>query len=231
MTSNTVRNYKFYTLLSCEYVAILFVGFIIINRVVHIGPYPVLSGTFTLPICYALMDVITEVYGYKMARQLIWVSLIVLITATILITVVMQFPLSPQDKIFGYRGIFAPLPRNIFAYTVSALVGTFVNAYCLSKCKILLKGRFLWLRSLGATLFGETFHLIIMSTIAFSSVFTLKTIIEVGVLAFIIKAIFNVIFIVPIVLLSNFLKKHEQIDKYDYDTNFNPFKFFEQESS
>jgi queuosine precursor transporter len=104
------------------------------------------------------------------------------------------------------------------------LIGAFLNAYVLTKWKILWRGRYFWLRSLFSTAFGELIFTTIVILVNYFGVFDFKNMFELGVVSFCFKIIMSVVLTVPISLFVVWLKNKEGVDIYDYHTNFNPFK-------
>jgi uncharacterized PurR-regulated membrane protein YhhQ (DUF165 family) len=112
--------------------------------------------------------------------------------------------------------------------TLGLLVSSFVNIYLVSKWKILVKGRFFWLRSLGASAAGELCLSIIGFSIAFYGKIPYLNIVKLIFAAWLFKSAFTLVGIAPASFIANFLKKFEGIDVFDYTTNFNPFVLKEE---
>lgn len=218
---NTSKHHKYYTLLALIYISLLFVTLIVENRIVYIHGIAISSGTLVLPLSYALGDAIAEVYGYKMSRQLIWYTIISLILSTFFISLIMKIEAKPEYN--DYKQVLYNMPRDVFAYSLGTLMGSFLNIFIITKWKIILKGKYFWIRSLASTLIGEALFIITMGSFAFIGVFPLKTVAQLMLASYMIKICYNMIAIFPTSILVIILKKVETIDVYDYKTNFNPF--------
>jgi len=119
--------------------------------------------------------------------------------------------------------IFGQTPRIVLASVSAFWVGEFVNSFILAKLKILTSGKFLWLRTIGSTVFGEAADSAIFYPIAFFGVWSNEQLISVLIGNYFIKVLWEV-FATPFTyLFVDFLKKAEQEDFYDRDTDFNPF--------
>lgn len=211
--------------LSMFYLVFFLSSAILAHKLVYFGKYMTSVSTFVLPFTFVLSDVIAEVYGYSLSRQLIWAALIseFLFAMIMLIAVSIHSPhvLSNSD---AYKTVFSSFTR-IFIGNVLAMVSSiFLNIYAITKSKILLKGRFFWLRSLGASIVGEFIFTFVCVIVAFAGVIPVADMPQLILTSFLFKVIFNPLAIIPASYLVPYLKKKENIDFYDYETNFNPIK-------
>ena len=218
------EHHKYLTLLSIFYVIILLVTLVVENRVIMLGSMHLLSGSLILPLSYALSDVITEVYGYRVMRRLIWQSLVVLYVVALVIFLILLTPTDTSNSIdLAYNASLKFLPANIITYSIASVSSIFLNSYLLSKWKIRLHGRFFWMRSLGSTLIGELIFILVWSAIGFVGVFPLKELLQIMVMSYLCKFVYNIIMITFAAMLAARLKRVENTDIYDRSVNFNPF--------
>src|SRR6476661_2065908 len=121
-----------------------------------VGPWPFGAGILFFPISYVIGDVLTEVYGYARARRAIWAGFAALL---FMVTMSMIVVARPPDVGWtgqsAYEAVFGQVPRIVFASIIAFWAGEFVNSYVLAKMKIWTKGRHLWTRTIGSTIFGE----------------------------------------------------------------------------
>lgn len=183
------------------------------------------DATVFFPITYLIGDIIAEVYGYKIARRLIWLSLFSEFIFTTVLTLIIYspYPTSWQLEKY-YLSTEGDLLRIFVANLLATFIGDMLNIYVLSKWKILLKGKMFWLRSLGSTGVGEAIYTIIASSLGFIGLIPSNKIITLVISTYLIKILYAVIFVYLGVISVKFLKKKEGIDVYDYHTDFNPFK-------
>lgn len=215
---------RYLLFLACLYVVIIFLTMVIENRIIVLFSVKILSGTLIIPLSYVISDIITEIYGYKEMRRLIWTSFALLYIAALLIFVILQLPsgmFAKENK--AYNVVFSTFLNDVITYSIAAFIGIFSNSYILSKWKILTKGRFFWLRSLGSTMIGEAIFILVWGIIGFSYKFPLNVLFELMFISYLCKILYNLLTIIPSAMVVSFLKKREAIDVYDIGTNFNPF--------
>ena len=182
-----------------------------------------LSGMI-IPIVFALGDLISEVYGYSISRKLIWNNLICQFIFGILITIALKFPSPPNDDYnFHYNLAFQHIIRTNITSCLSVTSGMFVNAFLMSKFKIWMNGKRFWVRTIISSSISE----FVLCLVAYSTLyFGLKNIFEIGRIVIVVwyyKLFFSVCAAPFITIFSNFIKKLEKCDKYDYQVKYNPF--------
>jgi len=185
------------------------------------------GATFIFPMTYSLGDVITEVYGYNMARKLIWLSLCLQFIFAILVTIVIHLP-SPSfwQGEYTYMAVFGSILRFIAAGTVANIVSNFMNIYIVSKLKIPFEGKLFWVRSILSTIVSGFLLTAIIIVLGFSGEemnFAKSWIMFKS--TYFLEIVYAFALVIPAALTATFLKRAENIDVYDYHTNFNPFKF------
>ena len=190
------------------------------------GEYIYGAGVLFFPISYLFGDVLTEVYGYARSRKVIWAGFGALIFASLMALAVTNLPsasVMPPERQEAINLIFGQTPRIVLASLLAFWIGEFINSFVLAKLKILTAGRFLWLRTIGSTVFGEIADSAIFYPVAFFGVWSNEQLISVMIGNYFIKVLWEV-FATPFTyLFVDFLKKAEQEDFYDRDTDFNPF--------
>ena len=227
MGNTTYRQPKFLILLAAFYVTVILLTMLVENRVILVGPIHVVTGTLVIPLAYTLSDMITEVYGYKEMRKLIWTSICVLYVVAGLLYLLMRFPspIETRDVNQAYHVVLQPFTRDVFTYSIAALAGVFLNAYILSKWKIYLRGKSFWLRSLGSSAVGELIFVLLFGFLAFYGVFPLRELVEILTFSYMYKIICNLITVIPSAIIVLLLKRAEGVDTYDRGVKFNPFAF------
>lgn len=223
--TNTYRPYKYLIFLIMLYITVKLTTVLLIYKIITIGSFSASASTLIMPLWFFIGDVITEVYGYKVARHVIWMAIICqfIFAFTCAIFINFHAPSNwPNQE--AYNQVLGNLPRVAFASFLAIISGAFINAYAISKWKILLHGQYFWLRSLGASAIGELIFTLIAYLTEFLGVTSLSNIIHLMIISYVIKLILNPILVVPSIITSYLLKRLEQIDVYDYKTDFNPFK-------
>ena len=134
------------------------------------------AGTITFPFAYMLGDVLTEIWGYKTARNVIWTTLVcnILLVVCTQIGVWMPSPDYLDGTAEAYDHIFSYVPRIVIASLVGFLLGELSNAWLMERIKKRTKGRFLWVRTIGSSMVGYLFDTIPFVLIAFCGTLTLR---------------------------------------------------------
>jgi len=184
------------------------------------------AGIIVFPLSYLFGDVLTEVYGYGAARQVIWLGFVCNLLAVIAFYLGGLAPAAPfwHDQV-AYETILGFTPRLLLASFTAYLVGEFANSFVLAKLKIATKGRWLWTRTIGSTLIGEGLDTVIFISIAFWGIIPSQLMLTAILTQWIFKVLYEVIATPFTYLVVGFLKRREKLDMYDYQTNFSPIRF------
>jgi len=185
------------------------------------------AAIFIFPISYITGDVLTEVYGYRQARRVIWMGFFCNFIAVLAIWLGQILPAASfWDGQEAYKRILGYTPRLLVSSFLAYLVGEFANSFVLAKLKIITKGRWLWLRTIGSTLVGQGLDSLIFITLAFVGTIPLSGLALTIVAQWLVKSAYEAVVTPLTYAVVNFLKRKEGIDVYDHDTKFNPFSIF-----
>ena len=231
--------YKYYDLIMALFVTILLVSNIassakIVDWGVSIFGIPLAfdAGTILFPVSYIFGDVLTEVYGFRGSRRVIWTGFACALLLSLTLWLVGRLPgESLWQRNVGqasYEAVLGGVSSGaiVIASLVAYWGGEFSNSFVLAKMKILTKGRWLWARTIGSTLVGEG-----IDTLAFISIATLLKVpgfvpeiwLTLVVTNYLFKCGVEAIMTPVTYRVVNWLKHAEQEDYYDYQTNFSPF--------
>jgi uncharacterized integral membrane protein (TIGR00697 family) len=212
------------------FITCLITANIIAVKVISLGPFTLPAAIFVFPISYIFGDVLTEVYGYHVARRVIWLGFI---CNLIFVFFAWIGQILPSADFWGdqqaYVSILGVTPRILAASFCGYLVGEFTNSYILSRMKILTKGRWLWSRTISSTIFGQALDTTLFITIGFIG--TSATVPTMMLYHWVSKIGIEAIFTPVTYVLVNWLKHKESIDTYDYQTKYNPFTVTEKEKA
>jgi uncharacterized integral membrane protein (TIGR00697 family) len=209
-------------IITAIFVTCLITANIIAVKVIGVGSLILPAAIIVFPISYIFGDILTEVYGYRWARRVIWLGFLCnLIFVFFAWLGQLLPPASFWEGQEAYRSILGYAPRLLGASFCGYLVGEFANSFILAKMKIATRGRWLWSRTIGSTVVGQGLDTAIFIIIAYAGTssfmpimilyhWLVKTAIEAAATPLTYAAV-------------NFLKKKETVDVYDYKTNFNPF--------
>jgi uncharacterized integral membrane protein (TIGR00697 family) len=181
------------------------------------------AAIIIFPISYIFGDVLTEVYGYRQARRVIWLGFFCNLIAVVAIWLGQVLPpASFWEGQASYERILGYTPRILLASFLAYLAGEFANSYVLAKMKIATKGRWLWTRTVGSTLVGEGLDSLVFMTIAFVGTIPIMALGMAIVTQWLAKVVYEAVATPLTYGAVNFLKRREGIDVYDFDTRFNP---------
>jgi uncharacterized integral membrane protein (TIGR00697 family) len=236
-----VQPYRFLPLVAAIFVTCLVVSNIIAVKLGFFGTAPFLGPLFLpvaviiFPVSYIFGDVLTEVYGYARARQVIWIGFVCNLLAVAAIWVGGRLPAAPfwNAGVYGsadaaqtaYEAILGFSPRLLLASFTAYLAGEFLNSVVLAKLKLATSGRWLWLRTIASTLVGQLADSSLFITVAFAGILPTPALGRLIVTQWLFKSAFEAAATPLTYAVVGFLKRTEQVDHYDRDTEFNPFSF------
>lgn len=181
------------------------------------------AAVIVFPVSYILGDVLTEVYGYRAARRVIWLGFVANLVVVAAIWAGGALPAvgfwKDQD---AYDQILGAAPRILAASFIAYLIGEFTNSYVLAKMKIATNGRFLWARTIGSTLVGQGLDSAVFIAIAFIGILPTPALVTAIVTQWLFKSAYEACATPVTYGVVNYLKRSEGIDVYDRDTKFNP---------
>jgi queuosine precursor transporter len=232
--------FKYFDLVMALFVTVLLVSNIASSaKIVDWGlsllglPLAFDAGTVLFPLSYIFGDVLTEVYGYRRSRRVIWMGFACAALMSAVLWLVGRLPgeatwaanvgQAQYDAILGGVSTGAIVLASLAAYWC----GEFSNSYVLAKMKLLTRGRWLWTRTIGSTLVGEG-----VDTVIFISLATLLKVPGFAPAIWLTLVVTNYVFkcgvealMTPVTYrIVNSLKRAESQDYFDYETDFNPFR-------
>ena len=157
------------------------------------------AGTITFPFAYMLGDVLTEIWGYRTARKVIWITFMcnVLMVVCTHIGVLLPSPDYLDTTATSYNTIFTYVPRIVVGSLAGFLLGELSNAWFMERIKEKTRGRFLWVRTIGSSLLGYIFDTIPFVLIAFAGVVSVRDLLLMIAFQYIMKVSIEVIFGTP----------------------------------
>jgi len=222
-SSPAVGYSQWFVLITAIFITCLITANITAVKLVSVSGLVLPAAIIIFPISYIFGDVLTEVYGYRQARRVIWLGFFCNLIAVVAIWVGQQFPAASfWDGQTAYERILGYTPRLLIASFLAYLVGEFANSFVLAKMKIATKGRWLWTRTVGLTLVGQGLDSLVFITLAFVGTIPLAGLASAIVTQWLAKSIYEAT-VTPLTYgVVNFLKRQEGLDVYDHGTRFNP---------
>ena len=230
--SAPARQYRYYELVMAAFVTILICSNLIGPAKIVQWDAPLLgtltfgAGVLFFPISYVFGDVLTEVYGYARSRRVIWAGFAGLAFASFMAAVVVALPPAPFWKNqAAYEIAFGATWRIALASMIAYFCGEFVNSFVLAKMKIATQGRWLWTRTIGSTIFGKGVDSVIFYPLAFygTGIIPDDKLPMIMLAQFVTKVGVEVAFTPATYAIVGWLKRKENEDYYDRDTQFTPF--------
>lgn len=223
-TTAPARHSNWFLLVAALFVTSLIVSNIIAVKLIDVAGMILPAAIIIFPISYILGDVLTEVYGFARARQVIWLGFLCNLFAVVAISV---GGLLPAAGFWGgqeaYDAILGAVPRILAASFIAYLVGEFINAYVLARLKVAMEGRHLWVRTIGSTLAGQLLDSAIFITIAFAGILPVEVLVTAIVTQWLVKSGYEALATPLTYAVVGFLKRADGADAYDRDIQFRPF--------
>jgi hypothetical protein len=181
------------------------------------------AGVVIFPISYIFGDVLTEVYGYRLTRFVIWLGFFCNLLAVVAIGAAQRLPAAPfWEGQEAYETILGYTPRLLAASFIAYLMGEFVNSYVLARLKILTKGRWLWTRTISSTVVGQGLDSVVFMSLAFVGTIPVGGLANAILTQWVFKSAYEALATPLTYAVTNYLKQVEGLDTFDHATNFNP---------
>jgi len=228
-----VKSYRYYDFVMAAFVTVLLCSNFIGAAKQATVELPLLgattfsAGVLFFPISYIFGDILTEVYGYGRDRRVVWAGFGALAFATLMAWVVISLPPASSDFMRTYQahleGVFGNSWRIALGSMIAFWCGSFSNSYVLAKMKIWTRGRWLWTRTIGSTMVGELVDSALFYVIAFYGIWATGDLIKIAIAQYILKTGWEIVMTPVTYRIVAFLKRAENEDYYDRNTNFTPF--------
>lgn len=232
-----MKQYRFFDLIMAVFVTVLVVSNIASSaKIVDWGvaalglPLAFDAGTLLFPISYIFGDILTEVYGYKRSRRVIWVGFACLILSAVIFWIVRAMPGEATWQGYAgddaYNAILGGMSTGgiVLASLAGYWTGEFTNSFILARLKIITEGRWLWVRTISSTLAGQLVDTVMFVVVASAfGVFPWSLFLTLTVTNYVFKSGVEVLMTPATYVVVGALKRAENEDYYDRGTNFNPF--------
>lgn len=237
-TRDSSAGYRYLDLITALFVTVLVVSNIASSAKIVDWGFSIIgvrlafdAGTLLFPVSYIFGDVLTEVYGYKRSRRVIWIGFFCLGLSSLVFWVVRLLPGEVTWQQYAgqsaYNAILGGMSSGgiVLASLLGYWTGEFSNSFTLAKMKILTRGRWLWTRTIGSTLIGELVDSVIFISIAsIFNVFPWSLFLTLVLTNYLFKCSIEALMTPLTYLVVNGLKHREHEDFYDRGTNFTPFQ-------
>lgn len=190
--------------------------------------FPSTAGLIIFPVSYIINDCIAEVWGFKKARFIIWVAFAVNFFAILLFQISIALPPADYWQMQeAYSSVLAQTPRIALASLMAFLCGSFLNAYVMSKMKIMHRGKNFGLRAIASTIVGELADTFIFTTVGFLFVIPLQAVVMIILTETVLKTLFEIIILPLTTKVVRQVKEREGVDVYDDNISYNVLRIKE----
>ena len=206
------------------FVTALITANIVAVKLIDVGGMVLPAAIIVFPVSYIIGDVLTEVYGFRQARRVIWLGFACNLLAVVVIWLAGVLPAAGfWDGQPAFERILGQAPRILVASFAAYLVGEFANSAVLARMKVATEGRFLWARTIGSTVVGQGLDSAVFMTVAFAGIIPAEGLATAVVTQWLVKSAYEAAATPLTYLVVGFLKRRDGVDVYDSETSFNPF--------
>ncbi len=228
-----MKQYRYYDFVMAAFVTVLLCSNFIgaakqaVVSLPLVGEVTFGAGVLFFPISYIFGDILTEVYGYGRDRRVVWAGFGALVFASVMAWVVISLPPAGSEFMKTYQGHLEGVFGNSWRIAAGSMIafwcGSFSNSYVLAKMKVWMGGRRLWMRTIGSTLVGELVDSSLFYFIAFYGIWATGDVFKIALAQYVLKTGWEVVMTPVTYRVVGFLKRAEQEDYYDRNTDFSPF--------
>ncbi len=222
---------KFLPFVTMLYLTVMLADQTLMYRATQIGSFSLTAGVFLMPLYYFIGDLIAEVYGFRVAKKLIWCVVGCAIIYAILITALNNLLPVPNGWPYAkdYDTVLGRLLRSsVGGMAIAVVSGSYFNAFIISKLRVLVRGRYFWLRSVGSSAIGEAVQMILGCLLLFTGVMPFHEVMTLAVNLYIWQVGLGVLILIPGSFVVALLKQFEG-NLLESHVNFNPFKHYQTE--
>jgi uncharacterized integral membrane protein (TIGR00697 family) len=231
-----MKQHRFFPLVTAVFVTALIVSNIVAVKQIQIGPFKLTAALLIFSVSYIFGDVLTEVYGYAKARQVIWIGFGCNLIAVLAFVTAGALPPSSTWALPGFDSaeasqaafyaILGYTPLILLASFAAYLVGEFLNSFVMAKMKVRSGGRRLWMRTIGSTFVAQVADTgIFVGMLALGGLVAPGDVLPIMLGEWLSKVMYEVLATPLTYQVVNWLKRKENEDYFDRDTNFTPFKY------
>lgn len=196
-------------------------------KVIKLGSLPlsITAGMLIFPVSYIINDCITEVWGFRRARLIIWIGFIMNFFVMAMAQLAVHLPAASYwEGAEAFNYVFGLAPRIVVASLTAFLVGSFFNAYIMSRMKIMSKGKYFSLRAIVSTFVGETADSLIFFPIAFGGIMPFNELLKLAVVQIVIKTLYEIVILPFTIKVVKYIKEVDGNDTFDEDVSYKFWK-------
>jgi hypothetical protein len=217
-----------YMLLGILFCVCLVAANLLETKVVQLGPLSVTAGLIVFPVSYIINDCIAEVWGFRKARLIIWMGFLMNFMVVAMGGLAVWLPAAPfwqGDEAF--RFVFGLAPRIAAASLLAFLVGSFINAYVMSRMKLASGGKHFSARAILSTVAGEGADSLIFFPLAFGGLMPPEELLKMMLVQVVLKTVYEIIVLPVTIRVVKVIKRVDGSDVYDEDVDYKIWKIKE----
>lgn len=221
---NTTVSLSF-MLLGIVFCACLIASNLLETKIIQLGPVTITAGFLVFPVSYIINDCIAEVWGFRKARLIIWLGFLTNFSMLALFQLAVALPSAPfWEGEAAFRFVFGLAPRIAVASLLAFPLGSFLNAYVMSRMKISSRGKHFSARAVVSTLAGESADSMIFFPLAFGGLVPVEELLKLMAIQIFAKTAYEIVVLPVTIRIVNVLKQRENMDAYDTDISYNILK-------
>lgn len=198
------------------------------TKVIQLGPISATAGLIVFPISYIINDCIAEVWGFRKARLIIWMGFIMNFMVVALGQLAVALPAAPfWEGEAAFDFVFGLAPRVAAASLTAFLVGSFLNAFVMSRMKIASHGKNFSARAVVSTLVGESADSVIFFPLAFGGLMPVEELAKLMIVQIVLKTLYEIIILPVTIRVVDYIKRVDNSDVYDENISYNILKIKE----
>ncbi len=224
MNKNKTKVSVLFLIMSMLFTVCLLTANLLGTKQIALGSISVTGGLLIFPVSYIINDCVCEVWGYSKARLLIWLGFIMNFFFVSVCALCDAIPGAPYwDNDAGFHAIFGLAPRIAFASFMAFLAGSFINAYVMSRMKVMSEGKHFSLRAIMSTVFGESTDSLIFFPLAFYGVIPTSELPVLMLSQVVLKTAYEIVVLPLTIRIVNWVKHYENEDVYDKNISYSIF--------
>lgn len=214
--------FRLYHAVAMVFVASLLIANTIAVKIIDAGPFTLPAGIIVFPLAYIFGDVLTEVYGFRKAKSIIYWGFVALaMMAAFYYIATLLTPASFWSDQDAFSRLFGFVPRIVFASFIAYLIGELLNSVVLSRMKVATNGGHFWMRATASTVIGQGADSVIFNIIAFAGVFPFREVMFIALSGWVLKCAYEVLVLPITYIVAKKLKAVEGVDVYDHGIDYN----------
>lgn len=214
---------RFLPVITGLFVGVLLLSNILASKMVQLGPFVFDGGTLLFPLSYIFGDILTEIYGFRETRKVIWTGFAMLILMSLNIALIGYLPAEPNWTFQrDFTNILMQVPRIAVASLIAYFAGEYTNSVIMSRMKVAFGGKKLWVRTIGSTLVGQFLDSALFVAIAFIGLYPANVLLVMALSNYLFKTAIEVVFTPLTYAVVSFMKRTEGSDAYDTGVRYTP---------